>query len=88
NPSFSAKQKTVEFQRFPLILNGFLLFQDVPRSTMRYREKRLEWCKKGVVILGFYAIFAGLVVYAVISQHIHNILPAYPLKCPYHPGKR
>ncbi|MBS4879013.1 MAG: hypothetical protein KH138_01655, partial [Firmicutes bacterium] len=33
NPSFSAKQKTVEFQRFPLILNGFLLFQDVPRST-------------------------------------------------------
>jgi hypothetical protein len=26
NPSFSAKQKTVEFQGFPLILNGFLLF--------------------------------------------------------------
>lgn len=26
NPSFSAKQKTVEFQGFPLILNGFSLF--------------------------------------------------------------
>ena len=24
NPSFSAKRKTVEFQGFPLILNGFL----------------------------------------------------------------